>query len=87
MGFRTEFDSTSGTLTVYRDQIVSNVTAVISDLLELAVDPHVMPRPAQLDELSRLASSDRRRQSRLERARFGWHDGPRRPCYRRTRLR
>lgn len=47
--------------------------------------PHAMPRGAQLDAIARLSAQGRR--VPLERARFGWADAPRRPCFRRVRTR
>lgn len=54
----------------------------------LELDAHALPRDAQLEVIARLSAEGRRRRiSGHERSRFGWHDAPRRPCFRGVRVR
>lgn len=81
--------TTSGTIwAVYRSDAFATATepATISFPV-LEPDAHALPRDAQLEVIARLSAEGRRRVSAHERSRFGWHDAPRRPCFRGVRVR
>jgi hypothetical protein len=88
MGWAEGVDDTgTGTASWVEYRQSTSDTSLFIATFQLPPVPHALQRPAQLEELARLASADRHRASPRERARFGWHDAPRRPCYRAPRLR
>lgn len=92
MNFATTTTDTSATwgTTSAPPQWSNSTTLTLAELgiklLELKRAP-TRRRLAQLAELERLAIAGRRLVSLRERARFGWRDAPRRPCYRAPRVR
>lgn len=83
------FDDTTHTSfrITYRTSAASDLTSAFVPAPPLLLRSHALPRAEQLAELARLAIAGRYRSSPLERARFGWYDAPRRPCYRAPRSR
>lgn len=76
-----------GELTTASDLNIPSIAVALADFPVLTNDTNALPRPAQLDELARLSVAGRIKTSGRERARFGWRDAPRRPCFRGVRLR